>query len=530
MQEKAIKTTLEKEPEKKEQESTSEKEEKPKIVINKKIVIKCNDINDLKESFDLVKSNDNYINNILKIQPFTAPEILKKRMDELNLEKETKKNEDQKDISNSKICKQLKLPSGIVQITSKNSKDEKGSSYETDYSGLDPKVYEKFTKNITRELDILIGNAGIIFNKSPIMNSIVSKKINKFYLLDRIYIWQYYIKTLDDTEKIKLIRNFLYRLKLFFKKCYEELMNINKIKNAYKTLKKSLNNVYDEKEWEEFFLFSRIFGYTDEKSLNKEIKFNDGINIKNHIKLNIMNELSGSGAGLILIKELGYFSNMCLYSLVIFQLAFGECFELLKSDFEENYIRLHCVMFKYFDMFILSHSFIVKMFIQLLLIYYTYKQHGLAKSLHKLLIAKFNASDELEKLENSISKRIGNDVQYDEEKKIDSFQSIDELVNYIESDNNSKKKKKKKKNNNINKINELKEFNKENGIKNFGDDFDDDIYEGKDIPDNISVMSGISEADSIVRAFKNDINNWNFTGEKLKANLSDSFIFNLNDN
>ena len=100
-------------------------------------------------------------------------------------------------------------------------------------------------------------------------------------------------------------------------------------------------------------------------------------------------------------------------------------------------------------------------------------------------------------------------------------------MNYIESDNNSKKK---KKNNNINKINELKEFNKENGIKNFGDDFDDDIYEGKDIPDNISVMSGISEADSIVRAFKNDINNWNFTGEKLKANLSDSFIFNLNDN
>ena len=139
MQEKAIKTTLEKEPEKKEQESTSEKEEKPKIVINKKIVIKCNDINDLKESFDLVKSNDNYINNILKIQPFTAPEILKKRMDELNLEKETKKNEDQKDISNSKICKQLKLPSGIVQITSKNSKDEKGSSYETD---LEDNIFE----------------------------------------------------------------------------------------------------------------------------------------------------------------------------------------------------------------------------------------------------------------------------------------------------------------------------------------------------------------------------------------------------
>ena len=42
-------------------------------------------------------------------------------------------------------------------------------------------------------------------------------------------------------------------------------------------------------------------------------------------------------------------------------------------------------------------------------------------------------------------------------------------------------------------------------------------------------MSGVSEADSIVRAFKNDIRSFNFSGEKQKANLSDSFIFNIND-
>ncbi len=42
-------------------------------------------------------------------------------------------------------------------------------------------------------------------------------------------------------------------------------------------------------------------------------------------------------------------------------------------------------------------------------------------------------------------------------------------------------------------------------------------------------MSGISEADSIVRAFKKDIKEFNFSGEKLKANLSDSFVFNLDD-
>ena len=183
-------------------------------------------------------------------------------------------------------------------------------------------------------------------------------------------------------------------------------------------------------------------------------------------------------------------------------------------------------MFKYFDMFILSHSFVAKMFIQLMLIYSTYNQEGLVENLHKLLIPKFNARDELEKLENSIVKRIGNDEQYDEEKKIDKF-NIDELVNYIKSDNNNKKKKKKKKNNAINKIDELYEMYKR---KNFGDDFDEDIYEGKEIPDNISVMSGISEADSVVRAFKADLKGWNFSGEKMKANLADNFIYNLNDN
>ena len=303
-------------------------------------------------------------------------------------------------------------------------------------------------------------------------------------------------------------------------------MNIDKIKNAYKTLRKTLNNTYKDTEWNEFFMLSRLLGYIDSQSLNKELKSCGNISIKNNIKLNVKNELNGKGAGLILLKELGNFSNMYLYSLVVFQMTLGDCFELLKPDFEENYIRLHCVLFKYFDMFILSHSFIVKMFIQLLLIYSTYKQEGLVESLHKLLISKFNAYDELDKIENSISKRIGNDIQYDEEKKIDKFESIDDLVNYIESDNNNKKKKKKKKNNTINKIDEI---NKIYEGKNFGDDCDEDIYESKDISDNISVVSGISEADSIVRAFKNEIKGWNFSGEKLKVNLSENFIFNLND-
>ena len=66
-----------------------------------------------------------------------------------------------------------------------------------------------------------------------------------------------------------------------------------------------------------------------------------------------------------------------------------------------------------------------------------------------------------------------------------------------------------------------------NSTNTFEGEPDEDIYEGKEIPDNISVMSGVPEADSIVKAFKRDISSFNFSGEKLKANLSEEFIFNL---
>ena len=165
------------------------------------------------------------------------------------------------------------------------------------------------------------------------------------------------------------------------------------------------------------------------------------------------------------------------------------------------------------------------MFYQLLLIYTTYKQYELVNYLHKLLIPKFNAFNELEMLENSISKRIGNDNEYDEEKKIEKMKDIDELINYIQSDKKPKKKKKKKKNNDDDDpINQLEKLYHS---KFFGDEAYEDIYEGKEIPDNISVMSGVSEADSIVKAFKQDVKKNNFNGEKLKANLSDNFIYNL---
>ena len=518
-----------------------DKNEKKEEEIDKNLIKEINELNNLcqiKHQLDLshIKINEKAVNKILKEKPFIVPVISRKpikKSNENKKEEKKEKKEDEKD-DNKKddfnCCQYYMFPSGITKTSTKNLTTGEEKEEEVNYSCLDEKVYEKFKKNPTRELDILIGNTGMLFNTSPLMKSIVSKKISGFYLWDRLYIWKHYIKSLDDIEKISLIRHFLYRLKLFFQKCYTELINIDKIKNAFKILKKNTSGQYDEKEWNDFYISSKMLGYNPDGSVKEDNKKIDKANVcvllEDKIKLNVQNELNGNGAGLIFVKELRNFSNMILYSKGVFEKVFEDCFDLLTSDFEDNYIKLHRILFKYFDNYILSTSFMAKMFYQLLLIYSTYKQDELVQFLHKLLVPKFNSFDELEKLENSISEKIGNDVQYDDEKKIEKFESIDDLVKFIETDEQKpkKKKKKKKNNNNYNSINDLQKINSTN---TFEGEPDEDIYEGKEIPDNISVMSGVSEADSIVKAFKRDISSFNFSGEKLKANLSEEFIFNL---
>ena len=516
-----------------EENENNPNEENKKSEINMKLLQELDDLCTLKHQLDLshAKINEKAINKILKERPFIVPVLFKKPKTEesINKSKESNESKEPKEGDGFNCCQLYMFPSGITKRTYKNFSTGEEKEEIVDYSCLDPKVYEKFKKNPTRELDILIGNSGYLFNKSQIMISIVKKKISGYYLWDRLYIWKHYIKSLDDTEKIKLIRNFLYRLKLFFKKCYEELIKIDKIKYADTLLRNKLGNEYNEKDWNEFYLSSKMLGYNPDGSLQKDYEKEEKNNLcvlmEDKIKLNIKSELNGTGAGLIFIKELRNFSNMFLYMKSIFEKVFVDCFDLLSSDFDDNFIKWHCVIFKYFDQYILSNSFVVKMFNQLLIIYTTYKQYELVNYLHKLLIPKFNAFDELEKIENSISKRIGNDNEFDEEKKIEKMKDIDELINYIQSDKKQKKKKKKKKNED-DPINQLEKLYH---AKNFGDEDYEDIYEGKEIPDNISVMSGVSEADSIVKAFKSDVKSYNFSGEKLKANLSDNFIYNLGE-
>ena len=148
MQEKE--TNIKIEQEKEQQEEIDKEEKKPKIKINKKIRIKCNDYEQLKDSIDIITNKENTLSKFIGQKPFIAPEILGKKIEEINsFYKDSDKDGSKKPFSTS-YGKNIKLPSGIIQKSTKVTKEGKTGSFEADYSGMNPKVYEKFKKNINR--------------------------------------------------------------------------------------------------------------------------------------------------------------------------------------------------------------------------------------------------------------------------------------------------------------------------------------------------------------------------------------------
>ena len=94
--------------------------------------------------------------------------------------------------------------------------------------------------------------------------------------------------------------------------------------------------------------------------------------------------------------------------------------------------------------------------------------------------------------------------------------NIDDVLKYIEGDEKQKKKKKNKKKKNENIINNI-------NIEKYKGDNLDDIDLDLDNDDNISI---ISEADSVLEIFKNDlIEETGFnTGNKIIPQLSSEFL------
>ena len=174
-------------------------------------------------------------------------------------------------------------------------------------------------------------------------------------------------------------------------------------------------------------------------------------------------------------------------------------------------IEIYRILWNFFVDYFIDDSFVMKFLIELKYIFGVYKQDEMIKFMHDLVLYRWNIQNSLDFVKKNLEKLLGPEEIYDEKEKVEKMNNIDDVMKYIEGEGKQKKKKKKKKKkdeNNI--INEI-ENDKEN------------IYEDIDTDDTISM---ISEADSVLDSFKNDlIEETEFnTGNKIVPLLSSEFL------
>ena len=155
-------------------------------------------------------------------------------------------------------------------------------------------------------------------------------------------------------------------------------------------------------------------------------------------------------------------------------------------------------MISFFSDTFLENHFIITAMIHIKFLFGAYKGMDILKYLQKIAMQRVQVFGAQVDLKKGIDKLI---------KEKDKLQNIDELIKYIEGDKSEKKKKKKK--NIIISLDDLKI-----GEKKHNDDF---------IDDGVSIMS---EPDSVVEAFKNEIINDTILTNalNLKPALSQSFF------
>ena len=216
--------------------------------------------------------------------------------------------------------------------------------------------------------------------------------------------------------------------------------------------------------------------------------------------IDIKTELEGNGVSFIFLEELKNFAEMFWYSSILYLRIFYDGLVLFKDCFFEKYIRIQSIMISFFSDAFLEKHFILSLLIYIKFIFGSYQEMEILTYMQKILTARIRVFGATDDLREGIEKLL---------KENDKLENIDELVKYIEGDDKTKKKKKKKKNKQGISLDDLKI-----GEKKENDDL---------LDDGISIMS---EPDSIVESFKNEIINDTITnnGEKIKLNLSKNFL------
>ena len=425
---------------------------------------------------------------------------------------------------NQQITKKMVYPSGIVKILIKNGKNQIIKE-EVDYNDIKQIYINNIKDNLDRELIKLIENSFLLYNRRQIIKNIVKKPYSTKILEEKILLWKYYIKNLTSDEKALLVRKLLYYIGKFSEKVYEEFINIKEISNAY-FIFKTKGKLYKEKDktsaWinaQNFYTMDSIIGYDvdgnviedkEKSSCNDEMR---AMLLIQHQLLNIKNELNGTGYGFAFLKELKELGDMYTNASYIFESIFHECYNIFddKNLFIFQKIEIYRILWNFFVDYFIDDSFVMKFLIELKYIFGVYKQNEMIKFMHDLVLYRWNIQNSLDFVKKNLEKLLGPEEIYDEKEKVEKMNNIDDVMKYIEGEGKQKKKKKKKKKkdeNNI--INEI-ENDKEN------------IYEDIDTDDTISM---ISEADSVLDSFKNDlIEETEFnTGNKIVPLLSSEFL------
>ena len=385
------------------------------------------------------------------------------------------------------------------------------------------------------ELELLVNNSFLLYNRKPNIKKIVKNPISTKVLAEKIFLWKYFIKDLSNDEIAHLIRKFLFYLEKFTDNCYEQFLEINEINKVYKLFNsKTLNNNSKDEEKEiidklinRFHFLDSFMGCDSEGNKVKHFESFDELNIKSLLftscKLNFKDEFKGTGYGYAFLRELRDIANMFTNASIIFDSIFQDCYKIfdLKELINVNKIESYRLLWNFYSNYFVDNIFVMSFLIQLKYLFGAYKQYDIIKFMNKFILVKFNIFDYVEKIKQQLIKIIGPAGEFDDYNNIKKMENIDDIVKYIQEDENKKHKKKKKKkkiiNNNINNIDIGNVEGKENEILEEGEDYCCDFDDG---------LSIISEDDSVLENFRNDIiaeTEYNL-GNKITPILSSEFL------
>ena len=490
---------------------------------------------DIKDT-NINKSTRNKIerDDFPKIPNFPINKKIQNKLFKEYFKKHPKNSEEKKEEPTSKedkkeITKKIIYQSGIIKTLTKNSKN-KIINQVIDYQNLKPNYINNIKENVDQELIKLIENSFLLYNRRPIIRNIVKKPYSTKALEEKILLWKHYIKNLPKEEKAHIFRKLLYYIGKFSEKVYEELIQVKEIFEAYRLYLSKGKISRDKKEsnmhYNEFYMFSELIGYDSDGNPEKDRDYSpyrsiSAVMMFNQQTLNVRNELNGTGCGLIFLKELKEISEMYTNASYIFDPVFIECFNIFDKNsfflFEE--LKTFRILWNFFVDYFIDDGFIRELLKDLKYIFGMYKQDDIVKLIHDLILYRYNIFDILSHVKKKLVKMIGPEEILDEKEKVENMKNIDDVLKYIEGDEKPKKKKKKKKKKNENKINMINQIEEDNG-KNVNNS---DNYDDVDIDDSLSI---ISEADSVLDSFKNDIleeTQFN-TGNKIIPQLSSQFL------